>query len=256
MMKRLFQSCPAERYEPLHFNLLALAIRPMELAQSSIDTWRGALHPPYMIRTTNAAPVEEVKTAPAAGDARDLAQAGLNESARKALRGDPFALRQFLQEIAPLVRSICRGVMGHENAELEDTIQDCLIDVVRALPQFRFEADVSHYVTKITLRRAIASRQRARARSMKYASIDLHSLPGASFDHALEARADLVRNLLDELSDAQATVLRLRLMLGHSIGEIAAITGVSVNTVKTRLRLGKNQLRRWLERSGEGPRAR
>jgi DNA-directed RNA polymerase specialized sigma24 family protein len=50
--------------------------------------------------------------------------------------------------------------------------------------------------------------------------------------------------------------LRLRLMLGHSIDEIASITGVSVNTVKTRLRLGKNRLREQLERSGEGPRVR
>ncbi len=209
-----------------------------------------------MLRATKAEPVEQGEAAPAEEDARTAAGDGLNQLARGALRGDPFALRQFLRAIAPLVRSVCRGIMGRENSELEDAIQDCLIDVVRALPQFRFEADVSHYATKITMRRAIASRQRARARSMRYASMDLYSQPVASFDHAFEARADLVRNLLDELNEAQATVLRLRLMLGHSIGEIACITGVSVNTVKTRLRLGKNQLRRRLERSGEGPRAR
>jgi RNA polymerase sigma factor (sigma-70 family) len=140
---------------------------------------------------------------------------------------------------------------------LEDAIQDCLIDVVRALPQFRFEADVTHYVTKIVLRRAIALRERAKARyKQQHPVAELHALPVVPFDEAIEARANLVRNLLDELNQAQATVLRLRLMLGHSIGEIASITGVSVNTVKTRLRLGKKQLRRWLERRGEGPRAR
>jgi RNA polymerase sigma-70 factor, ECF subfamily len=200
--------------------------------------------------------IEQGEPAPAEEGARTEASYELNQLARSAMQGAPFALRQFLGAIAPLVRSVCRGVMGRENLELEDTIQDCLIDVVRALPQFRFEADVSHYATKITMRRAIASRQRARDRSMKFASMDLQARPDANFDHALEARADLVRNLLDELNEAQATVLRLRLMLGHSIGEIASITGVSVNTVKTRLRLGKIQLRRWLERSGEGPRAR
>ena len=86
--------------------------------------------------------------------------------------------------------------------------------------------------------------------------MDAHDRRFPSFDDGTEARADLVRNLLDELNQEQANVLRLRLMLGHSIGEIACITGVSQNTVKTRLRLGKIQLRRWLERSGEGPRAR
>jgi RNA polymerase sigma-70 factor, ECF subfamily len=180
----------------------------------------------------------------------------LNELTRAALLGDAFAVHRFLGAIAPLVRSICRGVMGRHNPDLEDAIQDCMVDIVRALPQFRFESDVTHYATKITIRRAITARQRARARSKWYAAMNVHDLPFVISDDGTEARADLVRNLLDELNQEQANVLRLRLMLGHSIGEIACITGVSLNTVKTRLRLGKIQLRRWLERSGECPRAR
>jgi RNA polymerase sigma factor (sigma-70 family) len=209
-----------------------------------------------MLSATRVQPVADAETEQAKEDRRLVADEGLNDSARAALRGAPFAVRQFLRAIAPLVRGICRGVMGRNNPELEDAIQDCLIDVVRALPQFRFEADVSHYVTKITLRRAIASRERARARSRQYSVMESHTLSVASVDDAVETRAHLVRNLLDDLNQAQATVLRLRLMLGHTIDEIASITGVSENTVKTRLRLGKNQLRRWLKRGGEGPRAR
>jgi DNA-directed RNA polymerase specialized sigma24 family protein len=72
-----------------------------------------------------------------------------------------------------------------------------------------------------------------------------------SADDGTDSRADLLRNLLDDLRKEQANALRLRLMLGHSIGEIAGITGVSQNTVKNRLRLGKIQLRRWLKRMGE-----
>jgi DNA-directed RNA polymerase specialized sigma24 family protein len=90
----------------------------------------------------------------------------------------------------------------------------------------------------------------------RLATLDSHELSILKTDEGTEARADLVRNLLDDLNKEQANVLRLRLMLGHSIGEIAYITGVSLNTVKSRLRLGKVQLRRWLERRGEGPRAR
>lgn len=180
----------------------------------------------------------------------------LNTLVRESLRGDPFALRKLLQTIAPQVRSICRGVMGRDSQDLEDTIQDCLIDVVRALPQFRYEADLTHYVTKITIRRAIANRQRLRARAKPFVAVPFDSLPDAKFDDAVESRAALVRKLLDDLNESQSTVLRLRLMLGHSIDEIASMTGVSVNTVKTRLRLGKNQLRRWLARKGEGPSAR
>ena len=209
-----------------------------------------------MLQATNAEPREEGEPAGVAGNV-DLADGrSLHESVREVLRGNPFATRHLLQAIAPLVRSICRGVMGREHSDIEDAIQDCLVDVVRALPQFRFEADVSHYVTKIALRRAIALRQRARARAQEHVEMDPCSVPVTTFDEGGEARVNLIRDLLDGLSEAQSTVLRLRLKLGHSIDEIASITGVSVNTVKTRLRLGKNRLREQLERSGEGPHAR
>jgi RNA polymerase sigma-70 factor, ECF subfamily len=191
---------------------------------------------------------------PPEGD--QLGGRALNDLARAALVGDPSSVRQFLGAITPLVCTVCRGVMGRQNPDLEDAIQDCLVDVVRALPKFRFECDAKHYVTKVTLRRAITTRQRARERSTRLARMGARDLTFVSVDEGIETRADLVRNLLDDLNKEQANVLRLRLMLGHSIGEIAAITGVSQNTVKTRLRLGKVQLRRWLERRGEGSRAR
>lgn len=199
-----------------------------------------------------AAPAEgaEAGAAPR-NDARTALETALNDTARAALRGDQIAVRDFLRGVAPIVRRICRGIMGREHSELEDAIQDCLVDVARALPQFRFESSVTHYVTKIAMRRAIASRQRARDRTRQQATLDPSALPVASQEGMPDARANLVRSLLDELNEDQATALLLRVMLGHSIEEIASITAVSVNTVKTRLRLGKNQLRYWLERRGE-----
>jgi RNA polymerase sigma-70 factor (ECF subfamily) len=207
-----------------------------------------------MSSTAQADALAEVDSPPSAADERRRQE--LNQLVRAALGGTPLSVRQFLSAITPLVCTICRSVMGRQNPDLEDAIQDCLVEVVSALPQFRFESDVRHYITKVTLRRAIAVRQRARQRATKLATLDAHDLPHASLDDAKEARAELVRNLLEDLSKEQADVLRLRLMLGHSISEIADITGVSENTVKTRLRLGKTQLRRWLELRGEGPRER
>jgi len=185
-----------------------------------------------------------------------VAEQKLNESARQAIQGNRLALKQFLEAITPEVRRICRTIMGRDHAEVEDAIQECVLDVARALPQFRFEADVSHYVTKIATRRAISLQQRSRARLQRHTTMDPNVAPVMTFDQGLAIRANLVRDLLHDLGEPQSTVLRLRLMLGHSIGEIASITGVSENTVKKRLRLGKDYLRRRLERSGEIPRAR
>jgi RNA polymerase sigma factor (sigma-70 family) len=204
-----------------------------------------------MLRRTKVVPLEPADAATAEATNAGM-DAELDGRARAALRGDPAALRAFLLAVAPIVRRVCRTVMGRHNVELEDTIQDCLIDVARALPQFRFEGSVSHYVAKIAMRRAIGCRDRARARSKQHTPLDVSHLSLPSADAPVESRADLVGNLLDRLSEAQSKALLLRMVLGHSIDEIASITGVSVNTVKTRLRLAKEQLRRWLPRSGEG----
>jgi RNA polymerase sigma factor (sigma-70 family) len=208
-----------------------------------------------MLRATKAPPLEVVEGG--FGSEADAAakQIELDDRARAALGGDQSALREFLRAVAPLVRRVCRGVMGRDNPELEDAIQDCLIDIARSLPQFRFEGSAAHYVTKIAMRRAIASRDRARARAKQHATLEASDLAAPDFDQTPAAHAELVRDLLDDLNEAQAKALLMRIMLGHSIDEIATMTGVSVNTVKTRLRLAKLQLRRWMQRSGGGRRA-
>ncbi len=203
-----------------------------------------------MLRATKRASLEAVEGGLGAEN-----EAELDTRARGALGGDPSALREFLREAAPIVRRVCRGVMGRDNPELEDAIQDCLIDVARSLPHFRSEGPASHYVTKIAMRRAIASRERARERVKQQATLEASALPDASVDRSPSAHAELVNNLLDDLNEAQAKALLMHIMLGHSIDEIASMTGVSANTVKTRLRLAKERLRRWLRRRGEGRRA-
>jgi DNA-directed RNA polymerase specialized sigma24 family protein len=47
-------------------------------------------------------------------------------------KGEILALLDFLRAVAPVVRRICRGVMGREDPEIEDATQECLIDVARA----------------------------------------------------------------------------------------------------------------------------
>jgi RNA polymerase sigma-70 factor (ECF subfamily) len=208
-----------------------------------------------MLRAAKIAPPAGADTAPGTATRAAAAQA-LEDAARGAREGDPLALRTLLRAIEPTVRRICRGVMGNGSPDAEDAIQESLIDVARGLPLFRFECGVSHYVTRIAMRRALASRRRALARWRGHATVDVESLPFAGTDRVLEARAVLLRRMLDELNEAQATTLLLRVMMGHSIEEIAEITNAPVNTVKTRLKLGKSQLRRWLEQSGEVRRAR
>jgi RNA polymerase sigma-70 factor (ECF subfamily) len=66
---------------------------------------------------------------------------------------------------------------------------------------------------------------------------------GAGDDPEAPRRRALVRALLDELPEAQAETLVLRVMLGYSIAEVAEAMGVPTNTVRSRLRLAKEAMR-------------
>jgi RNA polymerase sigma factor (sigma-70 family) len=68
-----------------------------------------------------------------------------------------------------------------------------------------------------------------------------------------------VSDYLARLSEDRRTVLVLRHVLGHSVDEIAELTGVSRNTVKDRLLTARQEFRRMVRRgrvigSGSGSR--
>jgi RNA polymerase sigma factor (sigma-70 family) len=169
-------------------------------------------------------------------------------TAEAARTRDPVALRRFLEAIAPSVRGVCRAVLGPGHADLEDIIQECLIEVLRALPKYRFEGAIMHYTNRIALRAAIAARKRGRNREQRARALaDQESATIVSGRQDSLPDLWLVRGIIDELSTVQADALVMRMVLGYSVEEIAEATQVSINTSKSRLRVAKEYLRRRLE---------
>src|SRR5262249_42876576 len=175
-----------------------------------------------------------------AGTASRADPAQLDALARAALGREPEAIRRFLLAVAPAIGRACRGVMGARHPDLEDTIQDAFIDVTRGLPSYRFEGSLLGFVMKIAVRRALASRRRSVARLRHLQLLDdLHDeLPVADANVGEIERAEVMRDLIRRLRPIQAETLVMRVVLGFTVEEIALATEVSVNTVKTRLRLG------------------
>ncbi|APR86570.1 RNA polymerase sigma factor RpoE [Minicystis rosea] len=168
-----------------------------------------------------------------------------------ASRGDRRAMGELLQAVSPHVRgAIVSIAAGH----LDDVVQECLIAFVRALPGFRSESSIVHYARRIAVRTALHQR-RARLLRRNVDQIHAEEEQGAHDEgapppsHALAAarRRALLASLLDELPEAQAETLALRVVLGHSLEEIAEVTSAPVNTVRTRMRLAREALRRRIE---------
>jgi len=168
-----------------------------------------------------------------------------------AAAGDTAAVAAFLRVVAPAMLRVVRGVMGPRSADLDDALQQSLISLIHALPAFRGECAPAGYACRIAFRVALVLRKRGRrddaARELlATAEGSLDTLPAC---HALEAarRTALLRALLDDIPAEQAEALALRTILGWSRKEIASVSGVPLNTVRSRLRLAKEALRRKIE---------
>jgi len=170
------------------------------------------------------------------------------------LEGSGEATTELLRAVAPAVRRCCKAILGASHSDLEDAVQDSLMAFVRALPAYRFESGIPHYAIRITLRIAHALRRRSmswRDRFHLTAEVDEETdttSPWLADDVASVQRREALRRALGRLPGEQSEALTLRFCLEYSMLEVASITGAPLNTVKTRLRLGREALRRHIDR--------
>jgi RNA polymerase sigma-70 factor (ECF subfamily) len=164
--------------------------------------------------------------------------------------GDRAALRTFLSIIVPHLIRVVRRVLGSSHADIEDVTQEATYAVIDGLPRFRGEGTVLHFacraavLTAMNVRRRDHARKRARMRHL----LDLENI--AADEPSPEARAlqeslvPVVRELMDTLPQALAEALALHVVLGYTVVEVAALERVPVETVRSRLRLAKQALKR------------
>jgi RNA polymerase sigma-70 factor (ECF subfamily) len=154
-----------------------------------------------------------------------------------------------LEALAPRMISVARGVLGPSDPDVEDAAQEALIAVLRALPAFRGECSVAHYAARIGVRCCMTMRRRGRReRAVVEESSADAGVVGAPVEPVVaDRRRAEIRDLLATLPEAQAETLALRVVLGLSMHEVAVATGAPLNTVRSRLRLAKEALRKKIE---------
>jgi RNA polymerase sigma factor (sigma-70 family) len=174
--------------------------------------------------------------------------------ARSAAAGDDVATRRLLNAVSAPMTRVVAGVLGATHPDLDDVVQQSLIGLVRALGAFRGECHPLGYASRIALHIALRARRRSsvervRTRVLAEGAPPKTPLPLPSDEFESEGRRTLLRDLLQDLPEEQAETLALRIMLGWSLEEVALATGAPVNTVRSRVRLGKEALRRRIEES-------
>ena len=172
----------------------------------------------------------------------------LADVAGRAKTGDRTAVRELLVAIGPSMLRVARQVLGPGHPEIPDVAQEAAWGVLRGLEGFRGECTLQHFACRVAVLASMNVRRRERSQQFKAQQLSQLSLAeGAEAPSpervALDQRAvNALRELLDTLPAAQAEVLCLHHVVGLTALEIATLGGTPLETVRSRLRLGRKAL--------------
>jgi RNA polymerase sigma-70 factor, ECF subfamily len=175
------------------------------------------------------------------GVGRDALAVALTEVAK----GDEAAFRAVYDLAAPAVLGIVRRVL-RDPAQSEEVMQEVLLDVWRSAARFDPAAgSATAWIMTLAHRRAVdrvRSEQRTAERELRAASMPV------AYDEVTEAvesslERERVRRCLAGLTDLQRESVTLAYYGGYTYAGVAALLGVPVGTVKTRMRDGLIRLR-------------
>ncbi|HEY5452903.1 MAG TPA: RNA polymerase sigma factor [Polyangia bacterium] len=163
-------------------------------------------------------------------------------------------MRRHNQRVYRVVRSLLRDA-----DEIEDVIQQSYLQAFLHLDQFGGNARWSTWVCRIAINEALARiRQRGRFVSIDAASeeamADFSKGPDGDPERKAAGRefGAMVEQAIDGLPDIYRSVLILREIEGMTTEETAAVLGVEIDVVKTRLHRARAALRSAIEnRVGE-----
>jgi RNA polymerase sigma-70 factor (ECF subfamily) len=180
-----------------------------------------------------------------------LSDAELLAAVRK---GDGSSAQLLYDRLHPAIDHALRRVLRRRTDDFDDLIQVTFERVIRAVIEDRFEGQsaLTTWAAAIAGHVAIdALRRSVRERKLFAMSVptDLSPLPSgarAPTERQLEARSEIGRlhGILAKMKPALAETLVLYDVLGHSLEEVAALTGVSQSAAQSRLFRGRKELLR------------
>jgi RNA polymerase sigma-70 factor, ECF subfamily len=185
----------------------------------------------------------------------------LRELIAEAQDGNVRAFELLVASHLPQVRRFARA-FAHTEADADDLAQEALVKVYKSLRSFRFQASFKTWLHTVVRHvfidgtRGRAGQARAREESLPEDHAQLpspHDTPHERLTRA-EEQQRMWRALRELPTDFRTSVVLFDVE-GHSYEEVAAIEGVPIGTVKSRLSRGRALLRALLadERTARSP---
>lgn len=165
----------------------------------------------------------------------------------RARSGDAQAFARLVERYEGSVAATVIGMLG-PGPEADDVGQETFIRFYNHMDQFRGEARLGTYLTRIAINQSLKALRRRKRRTGRLLSRDdddaFADEPTTDGDDAIDTheQVELVHRALKHLSDQHRAVVVLRMLEGYSTKETAEILGVPDGTVMSRLYRAMDQL--------------
>jgi RNA polymerase sigma-70 factor (ECF subfamily) len=182
---------------------------------------------------------------------------------RRAQEGDDAAFREIVERYQSKVFSIIHGIVRQRN-DVEDIAQQVFAKVYFSIRNFDFRSSLLTWIYKITVNECFDYLRKKKVRKLVYES-DLSEdevrrventeptvdrAPAADTDLA---RRDYISKLLAKVSEEERMLLMLKEVEGHSVEELALMTGMNENTIKVKLFRARQKLVKAAQRLERAP---
>jgi RNA polymerase sigma-70 factor, ECF subfamily len=152
----------------------------------------------------------------------------------RALKSDAKAWKKLVTKYERLVFNQCLRLLGNKDDAL-DLTQDIFIAVFRNLPSFRGDSSFKTWLMKISHHRIVdhIRKKRPHDNIEDHDNISCHQLT-PDMVTSNESSNKTLMNILASLPAEQRIIIEYKFFHNRTFEEIALISGISANTVKTR----------------------
>jgi RNA polymerase sigma-70 factor (ECF subfamily) len=173
-----------------------------------------------------------------------------------------MAFKEIVERYQSKVFSIIYGILRNHN-DAEDIAQQVFAKIYFSIGNFDFRSSLLTWIYKITVNECYDYLRKKRVRKLVYESdfneddslmmensqtaMD-HTAP---VDETLQQR-DLLVKLLSKISEEDRSLMLMKEVEGHSVEELAEMTGMNENTIKVKLFRTRQKLVKAAQRLGKG----
>jgi len=158
---------------------------------------------------------------------------------------DEMAFREVVERYQSKVFSIIFGILRNRN-DAEDIAQQVFAKIYFSIKNFDFRSSLLTWIYKITVNECYDYLRKKRVRKLVYESdfSDEDAQRMEASEPAVDgqlpidtrlAQRDLIVKLLGKLSEEDRSLMLLKEVEGHSVEELAQMTGLNENTIKVKL---------------------